>query len=125
MIALAREKMPDASLYQGDFTQGLVPELAAQQYDAIVATYSLHHLTDTQKVSFLTALTARLAPAGCIYIGDVAFQTRAQLEQCCIQAGDKWDSDEIYFVYDELKAQLPGLTFTPLSPCAGLLTLNA
>lgn len=125
MIALAREKMPDASLYQGDFTQGLVPELAAQQYDAIVATYSLHHLTDTQKVSFLTALTARLAPDGCIYIGDVAFQTRAQLEQCCIQAGDKWDSDEIYFVYDELKAQLPGLTFTPLSPCAGLLTLNA
>ena len=125
MIALAREKMPDASLYQGDFTQGLVPKLAAQQYDAIVATYSLHHLTDTQKVSFLTALTARLAPAGCIYIGDVAFQTRAQLEQCCIQAGDKWDSDEIYFVYDELKAQLPGLTFTPISPCAGLLTLNA
>ena len=125
MIALAREKMPDASLYQGDFTQGLVPELAAQQYDAIVAMYSLHHLTDTQKVSFLTALTARLAPDGCIYIGDVAFQTRAQLEQCCIQAGDKWDSDEIYFVYDELKAQLPGLTFTPLSPCAGLLTLNA
>ena len=125
MIALACEKMPDASLYQGDFTHGLVSELAAQQYDAIVATYSLHHLPDAQKVSLLTTLTARLSSGGCIYIGDVAFQTRARLEQCRIQAGDEWDSDEIYFVYDELNAQLPGLTFTPLSPCAGLLTLNA
>ncbi len=56
MIELAQAKMPDARLYQGDFSKGLVPELRAQQYDAIVATYSLHHLTDTQKIDFLRAL---------------------------------------------------------------------
>ena len=58
MIELAQAKMPDARLYQGDFSKGLVPELCARQYDAIVATYSLHHLTDAQKIDFLRASAA-------------------------------------------------------------------
>jgi putative AdoMet-dependent methyltransferase len=33
MIELASEKMPDAHLYQGDFTQGLVEPLQTQNYD--------------------------------------------------------------------------------------------
>lgn len=66
MIELAQAKMPDARLYQGDFSKGLVPELCAQQYDAIVATYSLHHLTDAQKIGFLRALLPLLKQDGCI-----------------------------------------------------------
>lgn len=66
MIELAQAKMPDARLYQGDFSKGLVPELRAQQYDAIVATYSLHHLTDTQKIDFLRALLPLLKQDGCL-----------------------------------------------------------
>lgn len=46
MIALASGKMPGSHLYQGDFTEGLVEPLRNQCYDFIVATYSLHHLTD-------------------------------------------------------------------------------
>ena len=65
MIELAQAKMPDARLYQGDFSKGLVPELCAQQYDAIVATYSLHHLTDTQKIGFLRTLLPLLKQDGC------------------------------------------------------------
>ena len=37
MIELAFQKMPNAYLYQGDFTQGLVEPLQAQNYDFIVA----------------------------------------------------------------------------------------
>jgi len=33
-----------------------------------------------------------------IYIGDVAFDTRAELEACRAQSGTRWDKDEIYFV---------------------------
>lgn len=66
MIELAQAKMPDARLYQGDFSKGLVPELCARQYDAIVATYSLHHLTDTQKIGFLRALLPLLKQDGCL-----------------------------------------------------------
>ena len=56
MIDLASEKMPGAHLYQGDFSQGLVGALQSRSYDFIVATYSLHHLTDNQKVRFLHSL---------------------------------------------------------------------
>ena len=123
MIELASEKMPDAHLYQGDFTQGLVVPLQAQSYDFIVATYSLHHLTDEQKVSFLRVLQGLLNPGGKILIGDVAFETQNQLEQCQKAAGDEWDEDEIYFIVDELKQYLPTLGFTQCSHCAGVLTI--
>lgn len=124
MIELAQRKMPEAILYRGDFTLGLAEELTRQKYDAIIATYSLHHLTDAQKMSFLNNLLPLLNDNGCVYIGDVAFATRAELEACKAQAGDEWDEDEIYFVYDELKMHFPQMRFTPVSHCAGLLCLR-
>lgn len=124
MIQLAQGKMPRAKLYQGDFSLGLVQALKQQRYDAIIATYALHHLTDEQKAAFLQELLPLLQDNGCIYVGDVAFATRAQLEQCKAQAGDDWDASEIYFVYDELKQAFPQVRFEPVSHCAGLLTLK-
>ena len=123
MLELASQKMPNAHLYQGDFTQGLVEPLLAQRYDFIVATYSLHHLTDEQKVSFLRMLRDHLNPGGQVLIGDVAFENRSQLEQCRKDVGDEWDDDEIYFVVDELKKAFPSLDFTRVSYCAGILSL--
>ena len=124
MIALAQEKMPDARLFQGDFSNGLVEPLMQQKYDAIIATYSLHHLTDLQKVNFLKSLLSLLHEGGCIYIGDVAFETRAALQKCMEETGDEWDGDEIYFVYDELRAHFPSIQFKQMSDCAGLFTLH-
>lgn len=124
MIALAQEKMPDARLFQGDFSNGLVEPLTQQKYDAIIATYSLHHLTDAQKVTFLENLLSLLNEGGCIFIGDVAFETRAALQKCMEETGDEWDDDEIYFVYDELRAHFPSIQFKQISDCAGLFTLQ-
>ena len=124
MIALAQEKMPDARLFQGDFSNGLVEPLTQQKYDAIIATYSLHHLTDAQKVTFLENLISLLNEGGCVYIGDVAFETRAALQKCMEETGDEWDDDEIYFVYDELRAHFPSIQFKQISDCAGLFTLQ-
>lgn len=123
MIGLAQKKMPEARLYQGDFSKGLTEELRNQRYDAIIATYSLHHLTDAEKVHFLKELLPLLKEGGHIYIGDVAFQTRAELEQCRRNAGEEWDEDEIYFVFEELEQELPGLRFERISDCAGVLEL--
>lgn len=125
MIDTARRKMPDARLYQGNFTAGLVPELLSNHYDAIVATYSLHHLDDGRKVEFLRQLQTLLHPGGRILVGDVAFETRAELDRCRTESGPLWDPDEIYFVAQALQPSLPGLTFTPLSHCAGVLELDA
>ena len=124
MIDLAQEKMPEAHLYQGDFTLGLANELMGRQYDSIIATYSLHHLSDTQKVHFFRALLGLLAPNGCIYVGDVAFRTREELEACRRRMAEKWDEDEIYFVFEELNEAFLQLEFEPVTYCSGVLYLK-
>lgn len=124
MVQLASEKMPDAHLYQGDFTKELAAPLLLQQYDCIVATYSLHHLSDKQKIEFLHFLQNCLKDHGKILIGDVAFENRNDMEQCRQMAGDAWDDDEKYFIIDELRTAYPDLVFTRVSYCAGVLTIE-
>jgi len=125
MIELASGKMPQAHLYQGDFAKGLAVPLLTKKYDFITATYSLHHLTNEQKAVFLRELQGLLNPGGQILIGDVAFETRVQLEQCRKDAGDEWDDEEIYFVADEMRKIIPQLAFTQISFCAGVLSLDS
>lgn len=124
MIALARPKIPKAKLYCSDFSNGLVRQLTHNKYDAIVATYSLHHLTDAQKIDFIYSLLPLLNGNGCIYIGDVAFMTRDELQKCKELSGDEWDDDEIYFVFEELSKVFPKMTFDKKSFCAGVLYLQ-
>ena len=124
MIELASAKMPGAHLYQADFSKGLAEPLQQHNYDFIVATYSLHHLTDDQKVAFLQSLRKHLNSNGMILIGDVAFETRAQLEKRQQEVGNEWDDEEIYFVAEELRNVFPSLLFTPVSYCAGILTIS-
>jgi putative AdoMet-dependent methyltransferase len=124
MIELAAQKMPGAHLFQWDFTQGLAEPLKHQRCDSIVATYSLHHLKDEQKVEFLRTLYDHLNENGQILIGDVAFETREELDTCRLASGDKWDHEEIYFVASELRSVFSSLSFTRVSYCAGILTLK-
>ena len=124
MIELASEKMPGARLYRGDFTEGLAAPLKERRYDFIVATYSLHHLNDEQKVPFLRELLDCLEDGGLILIGDVAFGSREELERCRRSAGEEWDGEEFYFVADELRRAFPDLAFQRVSFCAGILTLG-
>lgn len=124
MIALAQAKMPNAHLYQGDFTKGLVPPLLQNRYHFITATYSLHHLTLAQKVSFLQSLLPLLEEGGQVLIGDIAFTDASSQTACRAQAGEEWDPDEFYFVYDELLPYFPQLRFEAVSHCAGILALS-
>ena len=124
MLEIARKKMPRAVLCQKDFSKGLSEELKVRRYGAIVATYSLHNLNDDKKAEFLKELRALLNPNGKIYIGDVAFQTRAELFRCKEEYADRWDEDEIYFVFDELKPQFENISFTRFSKCSGLIEIS-
>ena len=124
MIELASRKMPGAHLYQGDFSKGLAAPLLQRKYDFIVSTYALHHLTDEQKVPFLAQLRKLLYPGGRILIGDVAFRNRSELEACRERAGEEWDDEEFYFVFDEWESMFPGISFEPKSDCAGILTIT-
>lgn len=124
MIELAHEKMPDAHLYQGDFSNGLCGELQQQKYDFIIATYALHHLNDEQKRIFLSILQNQLKENGIILIGDVAFETGKDLEKVRHEAGEAWDEEECYFVIEEWKEVFPNLSFVKLSDCAGVLCIE-
>ena len=123
MVEIAREKMPGARLFRGDLTDGLVPELADGPYDAVVATYALHHLDDAHQVALIRSLLPLLAEDGVVLIGDVAFATRRELEACRNAAGAAWDPDELYVVFDELRREFPVATFKRMSACAGLVTI--
>lgn len=123
MIELAKAKMPHAHLFQGDFTQGLAEPLLQNSYDFIIATYSLHHLTDDAKIGFIRSMKELLTEGGIILIGDVAFATREDLERCRKDAGEEWDDDEIYFVADEVRQAFPDMSFEKVSHCAGVLSI--
>lgn len=123
MIELARAKMPNARLFEGDLANGLCEELTHHRYDAIIATYSLHHLDLDGKIALIASLLPLLKEGGRILIGDVAFEDEAELEACRRAVGDGWDEDEFYFVYDEMKAHFPTLTFEKHSHCAGVMVL--
>lgn len=124
MIKIAKEKMPKAKLFAGDFTKGLVESLMENKYDVIIATYSLHHLTDDEKIHFIKSLINLLNPGGKILIGDVAFENRDTLEAYKESCKDYWDDEEFYFVYDEIKEYFSGLSFEKYSFCAGVLSLK-
>ena len=124
MCTIAREKMPEAELCCGDLRKGLVEELLARQYDAITATYVLHHVPDEEKRAFLLGLLPLLREGGCIYIGDVAFETREDFDRCRAESGDEWDDEEEYFVEEETRAVFPAMKFEFFSACSGLLTLK-
>ena len=97
MLRLAKDKMPKADLYLGNLADGLASDLIDKKYDAIVGTYSLHHLDDEKKVALIKFLLTLLNDGGKIYIGDVAFESRRDLEACKREAEKYWDYDEIYF----------------------------
>lgn len=124
MLELAKEKMPEAQLFQGDFSKGLADELMHNRYDAIIATYSLHHLSDEQKIHFMKSILPLLHEGGCLYIGDVMFETRTELERQKVLIGQEWDEEEFYFTEDELKKMIPQVKYEKFSFCAGLLSVK-
>lgn len=127
MITLAQEKMPNAHLMKWDIREGIPNELRDKKYDAIISTYTLHHLTDEEKISFILSVFPLLKDDGKVYIGDISFHTRAALEKCRQEHIAQWDDDEYYFVYDELTRKLENhctCHYEQMSHCGGLFILS-
>ena len=127
MIAIAQTKMPRANLVEWDISNGLPDEILSKKYDAIVSTYALHHLTDEDKIAFIQQLLPLLNTGGKIFIGDIAFQTREDLELCRKESAGYWDDDEFYFVADEIHSALEDVCtseFHPISHCGGVFIMT-
>jgi len=127
MIAIAQSKMPLANLLEGDISKGLPDSFKVNKYDFIVSTYTLHHLADEEKVTFIKGLLPLLSVDGKILIGDIAFQTRGELEVCRNKSIEYWDEDEFYFVYEEINSSLKNVCkfeFHPVSHCGGVFVVT-
>jgi putative AdoMet-dependent methyltransferase len=127
MIEIAQSKMPQANLIEWNLSRGLPATIKNKKYDSIVSTYVLHHLTDDKKVELIEELLTLLTEEGKIYIGDIAFETRVQLESCRLNSLSYWDDEEFYFVHEELNSRLNNLCkceFYPLSHCGGVFIIS-
>ncbi|MEK3799266.1 class I SAM-dependent methyltransferase [Peribacillus sp. FSL H8-0477] len=127
MIEIAQAKMPKANVLECDFSAGLPKEIKEKKYDFIVSTYALHHLNDDEKLTFIKELLPLITDNGKIFIGDIAFQNRDNLEDCRKESITYWDDDEFYFVYDEFVVMLQTICtceFHPISHCGGILILT-
>jgi len=126
MIAIAKQKMPDATLLNWDFSNGLPDEIKNQKFDFIVSTYAIHHLTDKEKINFIKSLIPLLNETGKMLFGDVSFETRDELEKSKAKYNEYWDNDEFYFVAEEIKDHLNDkyyIEYIRISHCAGVLKL--
>ena len=124
MLKVCNEKMPLAKLVQHDFSKGLPDDIKYEKFDYIVSTYAFHHLNDIDKIIFIKKLLENLNKNGLIIIGDVAFQTRKQLNECKLINKNGWDDEEYYIVYDEIKNNLDNICnieFKKISNCAGII----
>jgi putative AdoMet-dependent methyltransferase len=126
MLARAREKIPGAHFLLHDLRSDL-PLRAELRFDRIVSAYVFHHFPLAEKVRILQGLLPRLAPAGTMLIGDIAFADQPALERVKSAAGDDWD-DEYYWLADETLPRLhkAGMQafFTPVSACAGIFSIT-
>lgn len=124
MVNAAKKKMPKGELYHYDFVKGLPKELNDTKFDFIVLTYSIHHLTNEEKVNFIKLLKEHLNPKGKILIGDISFETKENMENCQKQAGDEWDDEEIYIVKEDLQRDFPDLEFRKISFCGAVIIIS-
>lgn len=124
MIAIAAKKMPDAKLCQYDFAKGLPEAFAAQEFDFIVCTYAIHHLSSSAQIALIKEFIGHLSRSGKVIIADVAFDTLEELADCREKSKDEWDADEIYLVREQLESVFPQVQFRKISFCAGIFLLE-
>lgn len=127
MISIAQPKMPEANLIEWDISKGLPDEIRGNKYDFIISTYTLHHLTDEGKISFISNLLSYLKEDGKIIVGDIAFETREKHDECQRDNLDHWDGDESYLVYNEISALLQKMceiNYQQISHCGGILMIT-
>ena len=127
MIAVAQSKMPMANLVECDITKGFPDSFEVNKYDFIISTYALHHIADEEKITFIKSLLPLLSANGKIFIGDIAFHTRRELDICRHNSIEYWDEDEFYLVSNEIKYSLKNVCkceFHRVSHCGGVFMVT-
>ncbi len=128
MVNIARKKMPEGIFEQYDFSVGFPESFSGAEFDNIISTYAIHHVPDEDKCRLFSDWMNILSESGRIIVGDICFESTQDLEYCKKQSIKKWDDDELYFVYQNIKPCLDiyGIAsdFLRVSSCAGILVMS-
>ncbi|MFZ3577347.1 class I SAM-dependent DNA methyltransferase [Virgibacillus sp. DJP39] len=90
MRKIAAEKLPELSLYEGDFLS--FPRFD-DKMDTVVSTYAFHHLTDTEKDKAISGFTKLLTDKGKVVFADTMFESVVAKEAIITAAEEKGYKD--------------------------------
>ena len=127
MVAAAKEKMPNAHIFEWDLTKGIPTEQLNIQFDAITCTYVLHHFNNQEKIVLIENMLKKITTSGKLYIGDISFTTEEHLEACKLTHSNSWDNDEFYFVDNTIRPILDekyNVQYEQISHCGGLYIIS-
>ncbi len=102
MVKHARQKLgnnPKISFKICDFLEFL--ESNNSEFDAILSTYALHHLTESEKRMLFDGLIPLLQPGGVFVIGDLMFFDEKQKAELIEYFTQKRQLDVVEDIYDE------------------------
>jgi 2-polyprenyl-3-methyl-5-hydroxy-6-metoxy-1,4-benzoquinol methylase len=80
MIALARDRQPEARLFHGDICRWELP----RSYDLIVAWDSVWHVPLAQQVAVLTKLCRSLSPGGVLVFTTGGTEAPSEIQNSCM-----------------------------------------
>ena len=127
MLERARAQFPEARFLKADLLDAWPGELP-DCFDAVVSGYVLHEFGTPDKLKVVTHALKRLSSGASLVIGDIAFKTRALHDAAHAQWANAWDTEEAYWVWEELEPQLREVTtrrqFSAYSFCGGVMTLR-
>lgn len=128
MLDRAKTKMPQGRFLTFDLNNGLPKELEGESFDHIISSYAVHHIDDERKIELFNMLMQHLRHAGLMLIGDVAFETREDMERVKARSTG-WDDSEYYMaaaeMIEELEKQHVISEFVKTSCCSGVLVIKA
>ena len=122
MLEEAREKVPEATLVQGDLRFEW-PEEIVRRYDRILATYVFHEFPPHRKIQMANRLfDNHLNPGGFLVIGDIGFPTTEIHDHAHELWQRAWDEGEHYWQADVAATAFDEAGFTTefrqISSCA-------
>ncbi|SHM49873.1 class I SAM-dependent DNA methyltransferase [Gracilibacillus kekensis] len=98
MRQLAKEKLPQLELFEGDFLDYPLPK---EQVDTIVSTYAFHHLTKEEKNIAITKFHSLLTDGGRVVFADTVYEDK-QAEKLIKQEASR---KEYYDLLEDLNRE--------------------
>ena len=126
MLAIAREKAPEANFLQADLSGEWPDEIENLEYDRIVSTYVFHEFEFPVKIRLLEHAICLLKEDGLVVVGDISFPNIRSREEMRARSPDTWDEEDYWLGEDLPALRAAGLQveYKQISSCGGVWVIQ-